>query len=344
MASFRHEWIIDREVERISPAPMPHGLKRFQQTGNLHSTTFSCYHRHHHPPRTRPNRSPNKPANSTNRHARHHLLPEPLHHLPRAAAATRIIPVASPGQTWYPIGMLKAIAGSLIDRTEKILNPPTAAWLRYNLGNRSYFYPFGTAMNGQASRLEATRQIIFNCGIRAIVETGTYRGTTTEWFAGFHLPVISVEAERRSFLFARHRLAPFPNVRLEFGNSVDVLSALREHLDLSQPTLFYLDAHWKSHLPLREEVSLILGSFARPIISIDDFRVPGQSGYGYDDYGEGKALTAEYLEGSLPEGVSVLYPSTPAEQETGRRRGWAVLSSDPGLTASLNRMHLLRHA
>ncbi len=249
-----------------------------------------------------------------------------------------------PGQTWYPIGMLKAIAGSLIDRTERILNPPTAAWLRYNLGNRSYFYPFGTAMNGQTSRLEATRQIIFNCGIRAIVETGTYRGTTTEWFAGFHLPVISVEAERRSFLFARHRLAPFPNVRLEFGNSVDVLSALREHLDLSQPTLFYLDAHWKSHLPLREEVSLILGSFARPIISIDDFRVPGQSGYGYDDYGEGKALTAEYLEGALPEGVSVLYPSTPAEQETGRRRGWAVLSSHPDLTASLTRMHLLRHA
>jgi hypothetical protein len=31
------------------------------------------------------------------------------------------------------------------------------------------------------------------------------------------------------------------------------------------------------------------------VAMIDDFRVPGDEGYAYDDYGPGKALTADYL-------------------------------------------------
>jgi len=45
MASSRHEWVIDRKVDRTYPPNMPQGLKRYHQTGKLHFVTFSCYHR-----------------------------------------------------------------------------------------------------------------------------------------------------------------------------------------------------------------------------------------------------------------------------------------------------------
>jgi hypothetical protein len=53
---------------------------------------------------------------------------------------------------------------------------------------------------------------------------------------------------------------------------------------------FHLDAHWEGDLPLQEEIEIILGRFPNFLIMIDDFRVPGDSGYGFDDYGRGKML------------------------------------------------------
>ncbi len=57
MASSRHEWVIDRQVDRFYDPTMPQGLKRFHHTGKLHFVTFSCHHRlpyllHHHPKQT----------------------------------------------------------------------------------------------------------------------------------------------------------------------------------------------------------------------------------------------------------------------------------------------------
>jgi predicted O-methyltransferase YrrM len=73
------------------------------------------------------------------------------------------------------------------------------------------FYPWGFAMNDQTARLEATRQIIFALKIRRIIETGTFRGTTTEWFSQFGLPVETVEVNKRYFAFAKARLKKFAN-------------------------------------------------------------------------------------------------------------------------------------
>ena len=64
---------------------------------------------------------------------------------------------------------------------------------------------------------------------------------------------------------------------------------------MALPTLFYLDAHWNDHLPLREEVELALKHFAKAVLIIDDFAVPDDPGYAFDDYGPGKALTLDYL-------------------------------------------------
>jgi predicted O-methyltransferase YrrM len=238
--------------------------------------------------------------------------------------------------------MIRSATDYLLDKAEGLLDPETAARARHALGSPEYFNPFGGPMNGQTARLEATRQIIFRCGIRQIVETGTYRGTTTEWLAGFGLPVVTIESYIHSYQFAKVRLRSKPNVRIELGSSVSVLPAVTNQLDTSLPTLFYLDAHWESYLPLGDELKMIMPQFRAPVVLIDDFEVPGESGYAYDDYGAGKALTREYLDQALPTEAAVFYPSTPAAQETGCRRGWVVVTANPDMAGTLNSICLLK--
>jgi hypothetical protein len=93
----------------------------------------------------------------------------------------------------------------------------------------------------------------------------------------------------------------------------------------------YLDAHWEEDLPLREELEIIREAWDRAIVMIDDFAVPGDPGYGYDDYGSGKALEQDYLP-PMP-GWSLCYPAVPSAEETGERRGCSVLLS-PALAES----------
>ena len=240
--------------------------------------------------------------------------------------------------------MLEAGKNAILRTGLKLLPPPASAWLRYVQGDRNYFDPFGSAMNGQTARLETTRRMIFRCGIRQIVETGTYRGTTTEWLAGFGVPVLTIESNARAYHFAKLRLGSYGNVHVQLGSSVEVLQNHARSLDPKVPTLFYLDAHWEDYLPLRDEMLIILPRFAAAVILIDDFEVPGETGYGYDDYGPGKVLNAAYLQSCLQGKVSVFYPSTPAAQETGKRRGWVVVTPNPEMEQRLSGVELMRRA
>lgn len=203
-------------------------------------------------------------------------------------------------------------------------------------------------MNGLTSRLEATRQILFRCGIRQIIETGTFRGTTTEWFAKFGIPVYTIESNRHNYEFAKLRLGGRTNVHVELGNSAEVLPTLASRLDPAVPTFIYLDAHWENYLPLKEEISFITANFNAAVILVDDFQVPGDPTYVYDDYGPGKALDNNYLKACWVEGMTAYYPSTPAVEESsspiGTRSGWVVLTTNPELAAVLAQIQLLRAA
>ena len=240
--------------------------------------------------------------------------------------------------------MVRAFVDRLLEKAEKILDPDIAARARVALGSPEYFNGFSGPMNGQIARLEAIRQIIYRCGIRQIVETGTYHGTTTEWMASFGLPVVTIESNVHNYHFSRLRLRHLHNVEVKFGSSVDVLSSVLDKLDCTAPTLFYLDAHWEIYLPLRDELRTILPRMRAAVLVIDDFQVPDESGYAFDDYGAGKALTMEYLDASLSEEAAVYYPSTPALQETGHRRGWAVVTANPEMAAVVDSIALVRSA
>ncbi len=126
--------------------------------------------------------------------------------------------------------------------------------------------------NGQHHRRPMFEEIIATCRPKALVETGTFRGTTTEFMAATRLPLYTVESRARRFGYARQRLKGFANVKLTCGDS-------RTFKDL----------------PLAEEIDIIFSGWRKAIVMIDDFQVPGDDGYSFDDYGPGKTLTAGYL-------------------------------------------------
>jgi hypothetical protein len=218
-----------------------------------------------------------------------------------------------------------------------------AALLDYWSKDYRKFYPWGFAMNGQTSRLEATRQIIHGLGIEQIVETGTFRGTTTDWFAQFAVPVETVESHPRYYAFSKMRLRQRANVKIFFDSSVPFLRNRVGRTGQEETTqLFYLDAHWEHYLPLREELELIFRHYRNAVVLIDDFNVDDDPGYGFDSYGPDKALNCELLKRCDVPPLFIFYPSTPADQETGMRRGWTVITTNAEMARKLETIVLLR--
>src|SRR5262245_21555664 len=159
------------------------------------------------------------------------------------------------------------------ERLLPYLKPGWAGWLDYWLGWR--LITLREPMNGQEGRRRIVREIIGDCGIKRVVETGALRGTTTEWLAQFGLPVLTCEVDPRYAAFSKERLRARSNVTVHNSSSIDLLERLAKRgADVSLPTLFYLDAYGKGHLPLTREIVLITTSFAQPVMLIDGFQVP----------------------------------------------------------------------
>jgi hypothetical protein len=140
----------------------------------------------------------------------------------------------------------------------------------------------------------------------------------------FGTPVKTVEADRRFYSFSARRLAYDPAVEISYGDSRSFLRNLARQ-PAAGLVFFYLDAHWEADLPLREELEIIREGGQSAVVMIDDFKVPGDPGYSYDDYGPGGALVEDYLP-EMP-GWALQYPSAPSSEETGAKRGCCVLTS-----------------
>jgi predicted O-methyltransferase YrrM len=191
---------------------------------------------------------------------------------------------------------------------------------------------WGGPFNGQCFRQELFKRLVEKVTPAAIVETGTYLGTTTEMLAATGLPIFSVESNPRYYGFAKARFRRRRNVHLLRGDS---RMALQMWFDGSlrwvrNRNLFvYLDAHWNNDLPLAEELEIVFGACRNAIVMIDDFRVPFDDGYGYDDYGAGRSLTAKIIEQTIrTHNLQIFYPATPSVLETGERRGCVVIAGN----------------
>jgi predicted O-methyltransferase YrrM len=204
----------------------------------------------------------------------------------------------------------------------KQLPPKVAA--AFDLQRPSFAAAWGGPLNGQEHRRAIVRALAKAIPFDRVLETGTYRGTSTEFFAAvFGTPVDTVEGNPRYFHYTARRLSAQPKVTVHLGDS---RGFLRQLSGTGGETVFiYLDAHWEEDLPLREELEIIMATWPRAVVMVDDFQVPGDPGYTYDDYGPGKALVEDYLP-PMP-GWALLYPSIGSAQETGARRGSCVLVS-----------------
>lgn len=186
-------------------------------------------------------------------------------------------------------------------------------------------------LNGQMHRQKIVCEILTGFPIEQIIETGTYRGVTTRFFYdNFEKDIFTVEKNEQFFHYSRLRMKK--RSRAHFFND-DSVSFLEKHISSDaghhkgNHILFYLDAHWEYHLPLLDELKYIFEYYQHPIIIIDDFQVPGDLGYNFDDYGNEKKICLKYLDGLNGMNFYSFFPSLNSKEETGSRRGCAVLVS-----------------
>lgn len=220
------------------------------------------------------------------------------------------------------------------------------------LGRLEYFrFPdrndsWGGPFNGQVGRRAIFDAIVRIQRPKLILETGTYRGTTTEILASGGAQVITIEGHPRNYGFSRARLRHLDNVRVLFGDSRLVARRELERLSCAHGSIFaYLDAHWNVDLPLAEELEILFGADPEAIAMIDDFEVLQDPGYGFDDYGPGKVLNSSYISQLLLKfGLVALYPTMPSTQETGAKRGCSILASKQRWEGLLTETGLLRSA
>ncbi|MBS2027837.1 MAG: hypothetical protein JST54_08050 [Deltaproteobacteria bacterium] len=116
--------------------------------------------------------------------------------------------------------------------------------------------------------------------VETFVETGTFRGQTTEWASGIFSKVYSVEAQPEIYAQTTARLSARTNITIR---NTDTRSFLRELVPtLKGPAVFWLDAHWcgsaethgsQDECPLTDELRFIGESPLAHFVFVDDARL-----------------------------------------------------------------------
>lgn len=235
---------------------------------------------------------------------------------------------------------------SLLDRVRRSafdgLLAPAAAAFDY-VAKPARRRAFGGPLNDQAFRRLIVEGVISACGLRGVIETGSHLGTTTEFFALSGVESVwTVEYVPRFYWYTVLRLLKHRDVHVVRGDSRKALTRLAQRKDVtSTPTLFYLDAHWGADLPLAEEIRIIANHWQYWVAIIDDFKVPGDSGYGFDSYGIESTLDAAYCDRIGIEGLRLYYPALESRFESGRRRGCVAMTNVASVVEKLDRLPAL---
>jgi hypothetical protein len=137
---------------------------------------------------------------------------------------------------------------------QKIIGSKRYGALRYRR-NPGLGRAWGGPLNGQAARCKLVADLICRGDFEAILETGTYLGTTTEWLSSFGLPVYSCEASEENYGFSTERLIGISNIHLYHQDSRTALKAMLSGplaKATERPLLAYLEAHWFKDLTLED--------------------------------------------------------------------------------------------
>ena len=202
---------------------------------------------------------------------------------------------------------------------------------------------WGGAFNAQSFRQQIFLELIRTIKFSAIIETGTFHGDTTAFLCDVsNLPVYTVESNPSCYGYSKARFLINNKVKVHKGDSREFLrKSSKNHQFTKKQIFFYLDAHWNKNLPLREEIQIIFTNWCDAVVMIDDFKVPGDEGYGYDIYEEGVALQLEYLNPLSNLKLHSFFPAEKSKCETGKKRGCVVLARAPEVIKQLMNLDTL---
>ena len=158
------------------------------------------------------------------------------------------------------------------------------------------------AFEGDRYIEQEIRGLVKRWKVQTIVETGTYEGASTRAFADMDCHVITIEISPKPIEWG-----DLINVQAIEGDSGEILGEVLEMLRKTRPLLLYLDAHWKEHSPLLDELKGIAKANLKkkPIIAIHDFFNPAHPEYGFDTWDIGAyrfELIHPYLKEIYPGG------------------------------------------
>lgn len=189
---------------------------------------------------------------------------------------------------------------------------------------------WGGPFNGERKRQLFVKRLINDIAPEMIIETGTFRGDTTEYLSEIYSgKIYSIENNPYYWGYSLARFLFKYNVHVTYGDSRKTLNKLLAQVDRNKILFIYLDAHWGADLPLREEIDIIYSTCINSLVMIDDFKIPGDEKYGYDRYSQKKYISLEYLSSEIKNHQLMTYiPNYPATEESGSRRGWAILTKE----------------
>ena len=211
---------------------------------------------------------------------------------------------------------------------------------------------FGGPFNGQVLRTGAFRAIAASRRLAEVIETGTHRGTTSEFMAR-HVacPVKTTEHNPYYFESSQLRFTELKAFGGAWAGNLQLFPLESRHFlaeMLRQPapeddfSFFYLDAHGDYlegrdiENPLVGEVGLIRPARRHCIIMIDDFAVPDDPAY-IACYGSSIVDLAPLV----PSFDAWFFPQA-AHHDTGALRGCVVLSGSRETTTLLGEVAELR--
>jgi len=161
------------------------------------------------------------------------------------------------------------------------------------------------------------------------VETGANVGSSLCYLArNFpRLQCYSCEPDAAACAAARKNARELSNVKVAHEKSAEFLCGLEKTIATGR-TLFWLDSHgYGFSWPLKEEIAFITRTAPGACVFIDDFKVPGQPQFLYDEY-DGQVCGFDEIEGSFKPGLAchLVYPTYQEKTSTFHPlKGWGLI-------------------
>jgi predicted O-methyltransferase YrrM len=128
-------------------------------------------------------------------------------------------------------------------------------------------------------------RLITGYDIKTIVETGTYKGWSTNVLAKTGKKIITIEIDSNLHNIAKNFNNHHSNIDFYLGSSQEVIEKI---IPVDETNiLFFLDAHWGEYWPILDELRIIKEKRLKPVILVHDFYVPDEHGapkFGFDRY------------------------------------------------------------